>query len=279
MRTAVIDVGGGMRAIFGCGVFDCFLENNITFDSAYGVSAGASNIATFLAHQKKRMYRFYTDYSFRKEYMSVSNFIKKGSFLDMEYIYKTLPEAEDPFDYETFEKDETLFKMVATDGLTGESVYFDKATIRRENNDTMRATASLPVINKPTVIDSVPYFDGGISDPIPFRKAIEDGADFIIIILTKPQYVRRKEKDDDLFVKLLKRKYPAASEVLRRRAETYNSELDEAEGLVKEGRALIISPDDTFGITTTKKDRAGLEKFYIHGYEKAQSVIESVKHL
>lgn len=37
---AVIDVGGGTRDIFGAGVFDYFLEHEVTFDRCYGVSAG-----------------------------------------------------------------------------------------------------------------------------------------------------------------------------------------------------------------------------------------------
>ena len=42
--TGLIDVGGGMRDIYGAGVLDCFIDNNITFDVCIGVSAGSATI-------------------------------------------------------------------------------------------------------------------------------------------------------------------------------------------------------------------------------------------
>ena len=71
LRTGVIDVGGGMRDIYGAGVFDYCMEHSLTFDICFGVSAGSANLSAFLAGQKGRNYRFYTKYAFRKEYMSI----------------------------------------------------------------------------------------------------------------------------------------------------------------------------------------------------------------
>ena len=64
--TGLIDVGGGMRDVYGTGVLDCFIDNNISFDLCIGVSAGSANIASFLAGQRGRNYRFYTEYAMRK---------------------------------------------------------------------------------------------------------------------------------------------------------------------------------------------------------------------
>ena len=41
MKTALIMEGGAMRGMFTCGVMDVLMENNITFDGAAGISAGA----------------------------------------------------------------------------------------------------------------------------------------------------------------------------------------------------------------------------------------------
>ena len=77
MKTAVIDVGGGMRGVYASGVFDCCMDNDIHFDVCIGVSAGSANIASYLAGQRGRNYIFYTQYALRKEYMSLQNFILK----------------------------------------------------------------------------------------------------------------------------------------------------------------------------------------------------------
>lgn len=46
MKTAVVDVGGGMRGIYAAGVLDYCLDQGITFDLGIGVSAGSANISS-----------------------------------------------------------------------------------------------------------------------------------------------------------------------------------------------------------------------------------------
>ena len=60
MKTGVVDVGGGLRGIYAVG----------------------------------RNYKFYTEYAFRRQYMSIGNFIFKHSFVDMDYLYGTLCRAK-----------------------------------------------------------------------------------------------------------------------------------------------------------------------------------------
>lgn len=45
----IIDVGGGMRDVFGAGVLDYCIDQNIRFDYCIGVSAGASNLIGYAA--------------------------------------------------------------------------------------------------------------------------------------------------------------------------------------------------------------------------------------
>ena len=100
----VVDVGGGLRGVYGAGVFDTCLDEGIAFDYLIGVSAGSANVASFLAGQKGRNLKFYADYSFRKAYMSFRNLLRRGSYLDLDYIYGdalTNAGGEYPLDYQT----------------------------------------------------------------------------------------------------------------------------------------------------------------------------------
>ena len=101
MKYGVIDVGGGLRGIYGAGVLDRCLEEDLRFDLCIGVSAGSANMASYLAGQHGRNKPFYDEYSFRREYMSVHNLICKHSYLDLGYVYGTLSNAggENPLDY------------------------------------------------------------------------------------------------------------------------------------------------------------------------------------
>lgn len=100
--TGIVDVGGGLRGIYGAGIFDYCMEQGIHFDYCIGVSAGSANVCSYIAGQKGRNYQFYTDYSFRKEYMSMKNLLRQGSYINMDYIYGELSNTggENPLDYE-----------------------------------------------------------------------------------------------------------------------------------------------------------------------------------
>ena len=187
-KTAMIDVGGGFRAIFGCGVMDRMLEDGIDVDMCYGVSAGAANMTSFIARQHGRNHTFYTKYAFRKEYASAESFFKNHNFANLDYIYGTLSnhDGENPLDFAAFEANETGFTVVACNAEDGSTKYFDKSRVRFDDFDIIKASSAVPVACEPYVIDGVPYFDGGIVDPVPVQKAIDaakkDGADYVVAV-------------------------------------------------------------------------------------------------
>ena len=119
--TGIIDVGGGFRAIFGAGVEDRCLEEDVGFDHCYGISAGSANLASYLARQQGRAHTFYTQYAFRKEYASMENYITKRNFCDLDYVYGTLSnsDGENPLDYAAFSDNPATFTVVAANGEDG----------------------------------------------------------------------------------------------------------------------------------------------------------------
>lgn len=178
MKTGIIDVGGGLRGIYGAGVFDFCLDKNIVFDVGIGVSAGSANVISYIAGQKKRNFMFYMEYSLRKEYMSFSNLLFKKSYLDLDYIYGTLSnsDGENPLDYESILKSKTEFVAVAVNAETGETVYFNKKDLLKDDYSVLKASCAIPLACHPYEVFSVPYFDGALGDNIPFEKAFEMGS-------------------------------------------------------------------------------------------------------
>ena len=117
----VIDVGGGMRAAYGAGVFDWCMDNGIKFDYCVGISAGSANVVSYLAGQRGRNYVFYTEYDMRDECMSFKNFVKTRNFVDLEYAYGKLSNegGEYPLDFKEASDNPAVFKIVATNAITG----------------------------------------------------------------------------------------------------------------------------------------------------------------
>ena len=272
--TGVVDVGGGLRGIFGAGVFDYCLDHGIRFDYCIGVSAGSANIASYLGGQKGRNYRFYMQYAFRRQYMGLRCLLRSGSYLNLDYIYGELSNrgGEDPLDFEKVQKSKSVMKVVALNARTGETVYFDKSDMAQDRNDILKASSCLPLACRPYRIHGVPCYDGGLADPVPVKKAFDDGCDRVVVILTKPLNFIRVPERDARFARLLRRRYPKAADCLLLRFRRYNDGVALAKKYARQGRALIVAPDDCGGMKTLTKDRDQLDRMYRKGYEGAAAL-------
>ena len=277
----IVDVGGGMRGVFGCGVTDFLLDNDITFDYCLGVSAGSANLASYVSRQRGRNYRYYTKYSLRPEYMSAFNFVTKHSFFDLDYVYSVLSDSdgEDPLDYKTLSQSNQIYKAVATNGETGEPHYFTKDDFRQDFYEPLKASSAIPGVCKPVSIDGTDYFDGGVSDPIPVEKALADGCDHVFLILTKPiDFVKKPEMFKSAYTKVLKN-YPAVIKKLNIRHETYNNEIKKALELSKEGKVTIIAPDDGYSVPAFTRNIRELNHLYNEGYIKTGEILKNKGYL
>jgi len=278
-KVGLIDVGGGLRDIFGAGVFDYLIEENIKIDYLVGISAGSGNAITYLSKQFGRNYKSYMNFSKRKEYMSLKNYIKDKNYVGLDYIYNVLSkeDGELPFDYDTYAKSKAELIIVATDAETGKPVYFTKKNIKKNNYDVCAASSTLPVLNKPYKIGEKLYFDGSISDPIPIEKCIEAGCDKIIIILTRPVNYRKNDGNKKILYRNIKKNYPKFYNVLINRCEIYNNKLDMILDKYNDKKILIISPEETSGLKTLTKDYKKLEELYNDGYKKGKIITEFIK--
>lgn len=280
MKTCVIDVGGGSRGIYAAGIFDRFLDEGITFDAGIGISAGSANIASFCAGQKGRNYSFYTEYSQRKEYMSLSNLFRDGSYIDMDYLYSTLTnsDGENPLDYRALIENPMKYYIVATDAYTGKARYFKKSDLGQDDYEPLKASCSIPVVCKPCVIDDVPYFDGAVGDPVPVKTAIDMGYEKIVLILTRPVDQKRVSTGDETMSINIRFKYPEAAKAFANRSKKYNEGVALARKLEKEGKVIIVAPDDITGLKTLTKNPNQLDAFYHKGYEDAEKAVEFMRY-
>lgn len=274
MKTGLIDVGGGLRGVYAAGVMDRFLDEGVPFDLGIGISAGSANIASFLAGQRGRNHTFFTEYPFRREYMSLGNLLRKGSYLDLDYIYSTLSDAggENPLDLAAIQANPAEFLIVAAEAKTGATRYFTKEDLRPNDFSPLKASSAIPFVCRPPEIGGVLYFDGALGDTIPLEKAFQMGCDKVVLILTKPRDAMRDPKKDEFLANRIRRKYPAAAQRLLGRAERYNEGVILAKDYERIGKVLIIAPDDTCGVDTLTKNRAALEKLYQKGYEDGAGV-------
>ena len=186
--------GGGMRGAFTAGVLDYWMSRGLWFQNVYGVSAGACQACSYLCRQPGRGLRVWVNYTDDPRFISLRSLITTGDMIGAELNYDLVPRKLDPLDNAAFLSSGARFTAVLTDVETGKPVYVPIRDMF-EDIDAVRASASLPLVSRMVVYRGRRYLDGGVSDSIPIRRAIADGCDRNVLVLTQaPGYRKEPNK-------------------------------------------------------------------------------------
>lgn len=273
--TGIIDVGGGMRCVYSGGVYDCLLDKKVKIDYCLGVSAGSANLISYVCGQRGRVLEFYINYAQRKEYMSFANMLRTGSYIGLDYIFSTLCNTggENPLDYEHFKSSPVKYIAAATRAKDGASVFFTEKDVAQDNYDILKASCALPVACRPYEIGGELYFDGGVAEPIPIKKAFDDGCDKVILVLSKPRQEYTKPMGNTQLLHRILKRYPNVADLLENMGKRCAEILSEAEMYEKEGKLIVLEPKECFGMKTLTRDRQAIKKMYDQGYKDAEEKI------
>lgn len=263
-KIGIIVEGGGMKCAYSAGVLDRFIDDQITFDYAIGVSAGSANLASFLAGQRGRNRRYYTQHPNDPEYFGIRSYLKTGNLFNLQYIYGTLTNenGKDPLDYDAFAASPTDFRIVATDAETGHPHYFRKSQIHRNDYRIIMASCALPAACRPQTVNGRKYFDGGVSDSIPVARAFHDGCDKVVIILSKPRNFVKTPEEHRLFYTLSCFRYPRIVRDLDHRHIMYRECQDTMFAMEQQGKAFLFAPSAPPEMSTYTMDTKIEEELY-----------------
>lgn len=275
-KIGLVLEGGGHRGIYTAGVLDTFAENKISFDGVMGVSAGCVHGASFLSGQIGRSIRYTTKYCDNSNYMGIGSLITTGNFFNEKFCYYDLPETLDPFDNDSFDKNQTQFFAVCTDVKTGSAIYHECETLKGEKIKWLQASASMPLVSKIIKIDDNLLLDGGIADSIPIKKMQEFGFEKNIVILTQEAGYRKNPNSLLPIIKLVYKKYPKLIEAIENRHIIYNQQLEFLEEQEKLGNVIIIRPSEKPTASRTEKDKEKILETYNLGKKDALSIIKNI---
>ena len=276
---ALVSQGGGTRGAFTAGVQDVLMREKITFPYVIGTSAGALNNTDFISGDIGRSKVVTTELVKDKKFLSLHNLIHKGGIFDFHYLCDELPKGKLPFNREQFDSYNGIFVAVATSLETGEAAYFYKGKTK-DIWQGVKASASIPLLSEPVKVDGHLYLDGGVSANVPWRKPAEDGADKLVVILTRPLDFRKKLKIDHPIksaAKAMYHNYPKFLEAYLNAPKAYNKDLEDLNGLVEEGKAFIIGPEVPLDISSTESDPKKLLPVYHKGVEVMEKLLPDLK--
>ncbi|WP_242847915.1 patatin-like phospholipase family protein [Inediibacterium massiliense] len=272
--------GGGMRGAYTAGVLDAFMDEKIKTSYIIGVSAGANNGADFMSDQRDRNKKVFVDIVKDPRHSGLLNLCREGSYFGMNFIFNTVANELIPFDYDTFYNSPVTFKVCTTDCKTGEAVYFSHKDFEPKYfaQKILRASCSLPIISSAVEIKGRKYLDGGMVDPIPIQKSIEDGNKYNIVILTRNKGYQKKPSRFHFIMKAFLHKYPEVGKALKNRYKKYNDCIDEINRLEEAGKVYVFRPQKELFVNRLEKDIEKLNDLYEQGYYEAMEQMDSFKN-
>ena len=273
-KTAFVLEGGAMRGLYSAGVLDVFMQNGITTDAIYGVSAGALFGINFKSKQIGRAIRYNLKYSHEKNYMGLYSLITTGNIMNKDFCFNKLVNELDSFDFETFNNSPIDFFAVVTNVETGKSEYI-KICDARYQLEALRASGSMPFVSKLVEFQGEKYLDGAVSDPIPLQKAIDAGYEKIIVVLTRPLNYRKHR--DFMPYNLFYSKYPNFIKTASSQPENYNKTLDMIKKYENEGKIIVLRPSQNLKIARVEKNLKKLQAIYNLGVDDCVSNLDKIK--
>ena len=210
--------GGGARGLAHIGVLKVLERENIPIDLITGTSMGAiiggvyalkKDISAIekIAQKYSKISEFNIDFSFsekeRKDkpffLKKMSDFLKKGYILNLELRRKYINDGEelkkiikDLVGDKAFTDTKIPFAAVAADLVKGEKVIIRKGKLF----DALLASASIPGMFPPVILDKKILVDGGIVDVVPIEAAQSLGANFVIGVNVGQTIKKRVEFDN-----------------------------------------------------------------------------------
>ena len=271
-KNAIVVEGGAMRGVFSTGVLDGFLQAGFDpFDWYLGVSSGAGNLAAYLAEMPKRNFRIYSDYALRSEFLSFKRFLRGKHLMDLDWLWDiTISECR--LDLKKIYEKKRPFLVGLTDIHTGNAIYKEADEYTLE--DVLKASSAIPYFYRDyPVIDGIKMTDGGVSDSIPVKKAVELGAENILVIRSQHRdYVKRESRLQKRLYAVFNN-YPELKTSIEKRAQMYNDSVSFIRQPPEGVFILEVNPSKKFQAKRFSRKKSNLIQSYRDGINAAEKSI------
>ena len=243
MKALVIE-GGALRTVFTAGVLDAFIANNFDpFDIYLGVSGGAMCMSYYFTSQYRATYNIIRNITNNSQFMGLKNLLSDEGYINLSYLFE-FSESNYPFliDQAIDKSKNKTLEIVATNLDDAQSIYLWP---NKQNwIPCLKASSTLPFIAKGYFgLGNLKLTDGGWSDPIPVKRALQLGADQIIVIRTQPlQYISERQYLG-MLGKIINRDKPKMQVLFENESLIYNKCLDFLQGKNQDKIIQIAPPD------------------------------------
>jgi len=186
-RVALAIEGGGMRGTISAGMALALDELGLVsaFDAVYGASAGAITGAWLLSRPQGLL--GWTEPAYARAFIRRSALLRGRPVADIRALIEELYQTTFPMDFAAVLASPVEFHPLATDAATGQSTDLrplcgTPADLRL----ALRASAALPLLAGPPVqFDGRRFYDAGLSESVPYRTALAQGATHVLVLRSR----------------------------------------------------------------------------------------------
>ena len=262
-----------MRATYANGVVAAWEEAGYDpFTAVYGTSAGGALAGWWSAGQAREALETWR-YAQDERIMSYKRWLlRRGPLLDHDRLFEIVYQDEHRLDVEAIKACGHPVVVTLTDADTGQLHYQD---IREGPTlDWLRATGRLPLATgDPVRVNGHRFVDGGLTEPVPVRKAIEDGAREVVVLLNKPPSGRTSEPWLVEFA--VRNRFPALEGLVAEHHELHARSLSPAFDPPGGVRVHIIRPEKSLPVHRLTRDLDQLEESMRAGERDGRAFLET----
>ena len=271
----IVVEGGAFRGLYNQGVLDALMENNFNFACTIGTSAGALAGFNYAAGQIGRSARANLTYRHYMDYVGRGALTHAHSPIRLDFLFNDY-NAIEPFDEKSFFSPDRRFVAVATDCTTGKTAYFEKGKCG-DIFSAIKASASMPYISPMVYVDGRPCLDGGCSCRIPYRWALHEGFEKIVVVRTREPEFRKKVSRRRHRLQAYKR-YPEFARTLANSSRGYNHQCEEILKLEEQGRIFVLAPSQKVTVGRLESNMNKLGDLYWLGYKDTVNRLASLRN-
>ncbi len=190
-RVALAVEGGGMRGTISAGMALGLDELGLVdaFDAVYGASAGAITGAWLLSQPQGL--RGWAEPAYARAFIRRSALLRGRPVADVRALIEELYQTTFPMDFAAVLASPVEFHPLATDAATGASTDLRPLVgTPAELRLALRASAALPLLAGPPVeLDGRRFYDAGLSESVPYRTALAQGATHVLVLRSRRDHV------------------------------------------------------------------------------------------
>jgi predicted patatin/cPLA2 family phospholipase len=188
-RLVLLVEGGSSRGVFSSGMTIAIEQLGLLpcFDAVYGSSAGSLNAAWLLCGRAESTQHAWWDPLIMRTTISPRRLLRGKPVVDTGFLVHTVYTEILPMGFAEILANPVEFHPMATDARTGEPVDLHAGLHSRADvQAALRASTAMPFLaGRPVRIGDRTLVDAGVSEGIPIRTALSQGATHVVALRTK----------------------------------------------------------------------------------------------